>query len=129
MRSLRPLYRGGAAVVLVEQDASTQKMMEMLGGKTRISMRLADAPAEQHRVTVAALSAGAVTRLESVKDGETVSLTVNAAPQTAPRFTYNAIGYLPGTDPHAGTILLSAHLDHLGMRPQVNGRRDLQRRK
>lgn len=27
----------------------------------------------------------------------------------------NAIGYLPGTDPRAGVILLSAHLDHLGV--------------
>jgi Zn-dependent M28 family amino/carboxypeptidase len=30
--------------------------------------------------------------------------------------TFNAIGYLQGSDPNAGTILLSAHLDHLGMR-------------
>jgi Zn-dependent M28 family amino/carboxypeptidase len=27
----------------------------------------------------------------------------------------NAIGYLPGSDPHAGILLLSAHLDHLGI--------------
>jgi aminopeptidase YwaD len=121
MRSLRPLYRSGAALVFVKQDASTQKMMEMLGGKPRISMLLADAPAEQARVTIAALSAEAMTKLESVKDGATVSLTVNAAPQTGPRFTYNAIGYLPGKDPHAGTILLSAHLDHLGVRPLAKG--------
>lgn len=29
--------------------------------------------------------------------------------------TTNAIGYLPGTDPAAGILLLSAHLDHLGV--------------
>ena len=28
--------------------------------------------------------------------------------------TFNAIGYLEGSDPASGTILLSAHLDHLG---------------
>ncbi|USI74999.1 M28 family metallopeptidase [Sphingomonas morindae] len=33
-----------------------------------------------------------------------------------PGSTSNAIGYLPGTDPQAGVILLSAHLDHLGQR-------------
>ena len=27
----------------------------------------------------------------------------------------NAIGYLPGTDPRAGIVLFSAHLDHLGV--------------
>ncbi len=32
--------------------------------------------------------------------------------------TTNAIGYLPGTDPNAGVLLISAHLDHLGI---VNG--------
>jgi Zn-dependent M28 family amino/carboxypeptidase len=53
-------------------------------------------------------------------DGTTVSLTVQALPPT-PRQTYNAIGYLPGTDPKAGTILLSAHLDHLGIGRPVNG--------
>lgn len=35
--------------------------------------------------------------------------------------TYNAVGYLPGTDASAGTILLSAHLDHLGSGMPVNG--------
>ena len=32
------------------------------------------------------------------------------------RKTFNAIGYLEGSDPTAGTILLTAHLDHLGTR-------------
>jgi hypothetical protein len=32
--------------------------------------------------------------------------------------TFNAIGYLEGSDPTSGTILLSAHLDHLGTREQ-----------
>jgi Zn-dependent M28 family amino/carboxypeptidase len=30
------------------------------------------------------------------------------------RKTWNAIGWLPGSDPASGTILLTAHLDHLG---------------
>ena len=121
MQLMRQLWRGGAAVVLVQQDASTQKFLTMLGGKPRISMRLADASAEHHGVTLAALTPAAMAKIEGVKDGETVSLTVHAMPQTAPRFTYNAIGYLPGTDANAGTILLTAHLDHLGIRPKENG--------
>lgn len=36
------------------------------------------------------------------------------APTKTSRKTFNAIGYLPGSDPAAGTILLTAHLDHLG---------------
>lgn len=118
MQSLRPLYQAGVAAVLVEEDASTQKMMAMMGGKTRISMRLADAPAGRARPTVASLTPEAMAKLESVKDGDTVSLAVHVEPQSAPRYTYNAIGYLPGSDAKAGTILLSAHLDHLGMLPR-----------
>ncbi len=37
------------------------------------------------------------------------------------RKTWNAIGYLEGSDPASGTILLSAHLDHLGTREGVTG--------
>jgi aminopeptidase YwaD len=121
MQLMRQLWRAGAAVVLVQEDASTQKFLTMLGGKPRISMRLADAPAEHHGVTIGALTPAAMAKLSTIKQGETVSLTVHAAPQTAPRFTYNAIGYLPGADATAGAILMSAHLDHLGMKPPVKG--------
>ena len=31
--------------------------------------------------------------------------------------TTNAIGWLPGTDPTAGVLMVSAHLDHLGVLP------------
>ena len=43
------------------------------------------------------------------------------AGEPAGRMTTNAIGYLAGADPASGTILLSAHLDHLGIRKAVNG--------
>jgi aminopeptidase YwaD len=121
MQTVRSLFRAGTAVVLVQEDESTLKFLTMLGGKPRISMRLADAPAEHHGATLAALTPAAMASLQRVKDGGTVLLTVHAVPQTAPRFTYNAIGYLPGTDAKAGTILLTAHLDHLGMKPLVKG--------
>jgi Zn-dependent M28 family amino/carboxypeptidase len=42
-------------------------------------------------------------------------------PGEGSRKTVNAIGYLEGTDPGAGTILLTAHLDHLGVGKPVNG--------
>lgn len=37
------------------------------------------------------------------------------------RQTFNAIGYLEGTDPSSGTILLTAHLDHLGTKDELPG--------
>jgi hypothetical protein len=121
LQLVRALRRSGAAVALVQEDASTQKYLTMMGGKARISMRLEDGPPEHHAVTLAALTPAAMAKVAALKDAETVSLTIHAVPQTAPRFTYNAIGYLPGSDSKAGTILLTAHLDHLGMRPAASG--------
>ncbi len=57
--------------------------------------------------------------LKEMKDGETVSLTVQATPVS--KFTHNAIAMLPGTDPSAGTILITSHLDHLGIGAPVDG--------
>jgi hypothetical protein len=47
-----------------------------------------------------------------------------AATQGLPgaRKTYNAIGYLEGSDPASGTILLTAHLDHLGTMEVAKGK-------
>jgi len=43
-------------------------------------------------------------------------LRLTDSPTTTSRKTFNAIGYLEGSDPASGTILLTAHLDHLGTR-------------
>ncbi|HYC66889.1 M28 family metallopeptidase [Brevundimonas sp.] len=38
-------------------------------------------------------------------------------PDGATRITTNAIGWLQGSDPSAGVIMITAHLDHLGVQP------------
>ncbi|MGN6422173.1 MAG: M28 family metallopeptidase [Asticcacaulis sp.] len=48
--------------------------------------------------------------------GQSLTLDLNGA-TTDKSVTTNAIGWLQGTDPKAGVILISAHLDHLGVRP------------
>lgn len=121
MQALRSMYSVPAAAVLVEQTDATQKIMGMMGGKPRIPMRLADMPAHHERPTLVTLSAEGLSKLEKVADGQNVALDLHVVPQSTARYTYNAIGYLPGTDPKAGTILLSAHLDHLGMRSGASG--------
>jgi len=49
----------------------------------------------------------------------TGSLTLET--RTAERTTYNVVGVLPGTERPEETILYSAHWDHLGHCPAVNG--------
>jgi hypothetical protein len=117
----RVLLRGGAAMILVPSDPSTEAMYTMSGGKTRVPIRLKEQEAGRGGATMVAVSAEAAAKLAKDADGTVVSLDVKTAKEEKPRATYNAIGYLEGSDPKAGTILLTAHLDHLGVGRAVNG--------
>jgi hypothetical protein len=112
------LRRKGAAVVLLVQTRGTENLLGMLGGTTRTPIRLAGDPAPAGRATFVLVHADAAAKLA---DGSTLSVAVKLLPEAKPRRTFNAIGYLPGSDPNAGTILLTAHLDHLGIGRAVNG--------
>ena len=67
-------------------------------------------------MAVATLSDAEIDRLASMPGADVALALPTIVREIAP--TTNAIGYLPGTDPKAGVILVSAHLDHLGV---VNG--------
>ena len=58
--------------------------------------------------------------LTTVNNRQRVRLAETQGNSTA-RKTYNAIGYLEGSDPASGTILLTAHLDHLGTKAVADG--------
>jgi aminopeptidase YwaD len=121
MNLMRELRRSGAAMVVLLEDESTRELFTMFGGKTRVSIRLKDAPESRGGVTIVTADAAAMAKLTGVKDGETVGLMLHALPLAKPRETFNAMGYLEGTDPASGTILLTAHLDHLGVGRPVKG--------
>jgi aminopeptidase YwaD len=108
----------GVGLVLLQKSDATQKTFEQIGSKTRVPVRLKDSDAASD-ITMAAISDAAMKGLDSVREGETVTLTVHA--EIKPRQSFNAIGFLAGSDPASGTILLSAHLDHLGVGAPVNG--------
>lgn len=116
---LHALGQAGVSMVLVPETPALDQIAVMLGGATRVSVRLAeDAPHASPSVIL--VHSAAAARLTAA-DGTQISLSVHEIPETRPRQTFNAIGYLAGTDPKAGTILLSAHLDHLGIGRPVNG--------
>ena len=121
MQAARALGRSGAALILVPWDESVQQSYVGLGGKTRVPIRLSDAVGQGGGMSVVALNASALAQMVEVAQGTMVSLAVHALPQAQPRKTFNAIGYLAGSDANAGTILLTAHLDHLGVGRPVNG--------
>ncbi len=69
-----------------------------------------------------ALSAEAMQNLNGIPDGTMFYFEATATPPEK-NFTWNAVGRITGSDPalRNSAILLSAHLDHLGVGPAVNG--------
>jgi aminopeptidase YwaD len=100
-------------LMIIRESDSTRKLMGMFGGKPRLPTFLEGSP-EKDRPTIVTLPDAVVDTLAR-QAGAQVALSV---PVTQERgLTTNAIGYLKGSDPAAGTLLFSAHLDHLGVRP------------
>jgi hypothetical protein len=110
--------RSGAAAVILPEDENTRRIASRYLGKTRIPITLKDTP-RLSTATILTVPAAIAAQLSAVSG--VASIAVHVLAETAPRETFNAIGYLPGTDPAAGTILLTAHLDHLGTGRPVNG--------
>jgi len=119
MPAVSALYRSGAAIILVSETPALSALPHTVGGETRVSVRLADDPPRK-TPTVILIHTDAASKLPAT-DGAQIDVTVHDIAETKPRQTFNAIGYLPGTDSSAGTLLLSAHLDHLGIGRPVNG--------
>ena len=117
--TIRSARKAGVALLLVPDGEASRKIAAQWGGGTRVPMRLTDAPTKPG-LTLGTLSEQGMAQLGQMAKGSDVSLTVHPVPHPA-RATYNAIGYLKGSDPASGTILLTAHLDHLGMGKPVNG--------
>lgn len=108
---LRRGARGKTRLILAAESDATRRVLGMLGGKASIRPMLEGGRVDAG-VTFATLPADALAKIAS---GSQVMLDIPVTIERA--MTTNAIGYLPGTDPKAGVILLTAHLDHLGVRP------------
>lgn len=120
MEMANGVRRAGANVVVVPEDESTRTVMTMMSGKTRTPIGLAEGGRPRVAGNLVVATAAGFARLHGAVGGEAV-LAVHAVPAAGERRTYNAVGWLPGTDAGAGVILLTAHLDHLGVGKPVNG--------
>jgi Iap family predicted aminopeptidase len=101
----------GVKLLLVRETEETAHVRERLGQPRMRAYMEGDTPAA---MAIATLPDDAFDRLLGRAGREA---TLSFPGMTATRITTtNAVGFLPGTDPEAGVILLSAHLDHLGQR-------------
>jgi hypothetical protein len=111
LMQLRRAARGKTKLLLAAESDVTRRYLGTIGGKPQIRTTLEGSPGWSSL----ALATVPADTLAKIAAGNEVVLDVPVA--TEKGVTTNAIGYLPGTDPKAGVILLSAHLDHLGVRP------------
>lgn len=111
---------GPAPIVMMERSAIPPKMLAVLAAETSLPITVKGEQGWRAKKTIIALSPAAAKHLAAMA-GKPIQVKVHVV-DSPPRFTYNAVGYLPGTDTHAGTLLLTAHLDHLGMQEKGGDR-------
>jgi hypothetical protein len=113
----------GAGVDLTLLDGGEPLENQLRGMPEAIRSRFADGT--QARIgtdtgTVILLKPEAGRLLRAIKSSATIQLTVNPL-EGAKSATYNAVGFLAGWGKSAGTLLITSHLDHLGIGKPVNG--------
>lgn len=105
--------RSGAKVVLMRRTEVLAGATADGGSRDPVIRLAGDTPRSGPVVLV--VSPEAWDRLAAGAGGKAAAFDPGAS-GVVEGVTTNAIGWLPGTDPEAGTIMVSAHLDHIGVR-------------
>lgn len=112
--ALRAVRGKGTRLLVLRSSEATTKLWDQIGRQPRLIAYLAS-QSPRDGLSVLILPPAAFDRAAKAA-GKPVTMTLPGLVREAVETT-NAIGYLPGTDPKAGVILLAAHLDHLGVQP------------
>lgn len=120
----RKIFAGGAKTILrVDSSLTPEKLQKNLEQRPTGRPRVAGVSSAMGggSFNIVGITKEAGDRLSKLQDGTTISLQIQT--KDTPRYSYNAVGVLPGTDSGAAAkvILLSAHLDHLGIGRPVDG--------
>lgn len=99
-------------LLIVRDDDQGRDLLARLGGSVRLPSHF-EGGEPRHQLTVIMLPAASFNAV--ARNPGKVELALPGLKRDVSSTT-NAIGYLPGTDPKAGVILFSAHLDHLGLK-------------
>lgn len=114
---------GAKGVLRVDSNLDAEQVRQASEESSRLHPHLAGSSGGPMGAafTVITLTSSAGEQLSRLADGTTISLQIQT--KNTPRYSYNAIGVLPGKDTaaQAKVLLLSAHLDHLGISTPVNG--------
>lgn len=101
---------GAVAILLAETKEIRENWSSVAGRKLNVSRRGPN------------LFAVATAAVGTLADGSSINISATTA-QSGSTFTWNAMGKINGTDPKLGAevILLTSHLDHLGVRDVAPG--------
>jgi aminopeptidase YwaD len=118
------LASGGASAVIIPESPRLRARWKGLASKlTYFPISVKDTPetAMGPRFAFLAVNSEAAVQLTRIRDGASVSLRTPAGP-TEETYTWNVVGRISGSDPSQthSSILLTAHLDHLGIGTPVN---------
>jgi len=110
-----------AAILMLARDRQSERFEEASEELPKLNDRLEQDSAGDSKFNVLELRQGAFRALAEMADGAMVRFEARSSDKKGS--TWNAVGILRGSDPspqHAA-ILLSAHLDHLGIGAPVDG--------
>ena len=109
-----------AGVLLLESEAGRKSREAGDAKLPALPGRIANDGSRNAQFAVISLKKDAVETLSGLPAGARVEFA-GATEQTDSASTWNAVGVLRGSDPNGETIMLSAHLDHLGVNEAATG--------
>jgi hypothetical protein len=111
--AIAPYRASKAALLIVPEVAGAEAMFQRLGSQLpRAEKRIGDAPAGPDMIL---LKSDAAQQLWNMNDGTVLKLHADVTPWTISH-TWNVLAKIDGNMQKQQIILLSAHLDHLGVR-------------
>lgn len=116
-QSLQQLQVAGAKAIVIGQGAFSDVLANQTNGHTKVRVRLQTDAIDP---TLIALNVSKMHMLAAL-EGSPLTIHVAAQPSAVRVLSHNAVGYLSGTDQEAGALLVSAHLDHLGIADHIDG--------
>jgi len=123
MQNVQSILSGGAAAVIVEEMPAVRADWANLAAR-KISFTSVSGSAEKNSNAsgVIVLSKEAANALAQIADGTSIEIK-GALGEPQKQQTWNAVGKIEGSDARLApeVVLLSAHLDHLGVRDNAPG--------
>ncbi len=122
MQNAQSFLENGAAAIIVEETPQTRAQWENIAARPISFTTIGGADKKQNPAGIIILSKDAAEKLAQIADGTPIEIkgALNAPKNQQ---TWNAVGEIKGIDARLATevILLSAHLDHLGVRENAPG--------